>query len=1242
MNTANDMTSYVHTINPANDDYITVKFSENNSINSTFLVDTQSDISLIKQSDISNPSTIDTTKKIYIKACIPGIVQTIGVIDAFIIIDDTKIPYRFHVVPSNFLIPTNGIIGKDFLRQYKCNVNYLDEMLYLQFHSKTYKIPFVEDISRGVLTIPPNCEVIRHIPLKLDEPSVILNAEISNGLYTANTISEPNSVYVRVTNINDTPQKLHLSTLSVLPLKNFDVYQNGNDVSNTERSTELLNVLKKCYPEHIESDFAPIIEKYSDIFKLPSDKASTNNFYTQSLNLRDNEPVYLKNYRLPHSQKNEINKQVNQLLANQQIEPTTSSYNSPIILVPKKSEDGNKKYRFCIDYRGVNKKLIPDKFPLPRIDDILDNLGKAKYFSILDLHAGFHQIPIDEKDRHITAFSTDNGAFQWRVLPFGLNIAPNSFSRMMNIAFSGLPMSTCFVYIDDIIIIGRSEKEHIENIISVFDVCRKFNFKLNPDKCKFFRPEVTYLGHRCTDKGLLPGNIKLATICEYPVPHDKDATKRFVAFANFYRRFIQNFATLAQPLNRLTRKNTPFIWDKRCQDAFNTIKKSLSDPKILSYPDFSQPFIITCDASKIGCGAVLSQIQNDIEVPIYFASKSFNKAEQRKAPVEQELIAVHWAVKQFRPYVYGSEFTVRSDCKALVYLYSLKDPSSKLTRMRIDLEEYSFKIVHIPGKHNVVADALSRLSIHELKELSPMDFRSINKVTTRSSTNAQTLNNQSTPDNIQVNDTFIFEILNRNEHKGSPYVHVTRDTDVPQQNASHATMDPGTRKQFVVSLYRKYGSKPFASFKIEEVKDESSLHAFLSKLVEVSGPNDLKCVKISKNECIFNTFNISLFKEMGNDFLKSLYVSKNVSANKKLSIALVQPLQSVPNPQHQKEIIQTFHDDPILGGHPGYRRLLAKIKQNYRWSNMNKQIAKYVSLCHNCQINKPKAKNIEPLRITSTPQRPFDRVVIDTVGPLHRSDEGNAYIVTMMCDLSKYLVAVPVKNKEAKTIAKAIFENLYLIYGHIREILTDCGTEYLNEVLNELTRSLQTRKSHATPYHPQTVGTVERNHRVLNEYLRSYLENEREWEYYLKYYIFCYNTTHHSSFNNKYSPFEIVFGKQAFMPVDYYKSRIDPVYNMENYSKEIKFNFQRIYNLTKDLLNKAKMKTKEIYDKKSKTIELKINDKIMVVDHTRNKHGAIYNGPYSIVSIKGENITFLDRNNKLKTIHKNSIRKYIQ
>lgn len=208
----------------------------------------------------------------------------------------------------------------------------------------------------------------------------------------------------------------------------------------------------------------------------------------------------------------EINDQVQKLLKQDLIEMSRSNYNSPLIIVPKKSVDGSKKWRMCVDYRLLNRQLIPDKFPLPRIDEILDGLGRAKFFTCLDLQAGYHQIPLDNQSRPMTAFSTERGFFQWNVLPFGLNIAPASFTRMMTIAFSGLSPEQAFIYMDDLIVIGFSEQQHLKNLKCVFETCRKYNLKLNPMKCDFFRSEVQFLGHKCTSNGILPDPSKLNVV----------------------------------------------------------------------------------------------------------------------------------------------------------------------------------------------------------------------------------------------------------------------------------------------------------------------------------------------------------------------------------------------------------------------------------------------------------------------------------------------------------------------------------------------------------------------------------------------------------------------------------------------------------------------------------------------------------------------------------------------------------
>lgn len=302
--------------------------------------------------------------------------------------------------------------------------------------------------------------------------------------------------------------------------------------------------------------------------------------------------------------------------------------------MPKKALPGSseKRWGMVIDYRQLNKKLVADKFPLPRIDEILDQLGGARYFSCLDLMSGFHQIPLSENSRDFTSFSTENGSFRFKRLPYGLKVAPNSFQRMMTIAFSGLTPSKAFLYMD-LMVIATSEGQMIKNLREVFETCRKFNLKLHPEKCKFFQHETTFLGHKCTDQGILPDDAKYSAIQNYPRPTDADGARRFIAFAN-YRRFIKFFAEHSRHITKLTKKNIKFIWTDECENAFQYLKNSLLTPQILKYPDFDKKFCITTDASKFACGAILSQEHNGTQLPVAYASRSFTKGEQNKSVIE--------------------------------------------------------------------------------------------------------------------------------------------------------------------------------------------------------------------------------------------------------------------------------------------------------------------------------------------------------------------------------------------------------------------------------------------------------------------------------------------------------------------------------------------------------------------------------------------------------------------------------
>lgn len=303
--------------------------------------------------------------------------------------------------------------------------------------------------------------------------------------------------------------------------------------------------------------------------------------------------------------------------------------------------------------------------------------------------SGFHQIEIEKDSREFTAFSLpERGHFQFKRLPFGLNISPNSFQRMMSIALSGLSPECAFLYIDDVIVVGCSIEHHLKNLRRVFNCFRSRNLKLNPAKCNFFQSGVTFLGHKVTDQGILPDHSKFDIIKNYPVPENSDQVRSFVAFCNYYRRFIPNFAQICVSLNKLLRKDTTFHWTQQCQESFETLKNSLMTPRILQYPDFTKTFIVMTDASDFACGAVLSQLHDQDDLPISFASRAFTKGERNKHIIEKELAAIHWAIMHFKPYLYGRKFIVRTDHRPLIYLFGMKNPSSKLVRMRLDLEEF--------------------------------------------------------------------------------------------------------------------------------------------------------------------------------------------------------------------------------------------------------------------------------------------------------------------------------------------------------------------------------------------------------------------------------------------------------------------------------------------------------------------------------------------------------------------------
>ena len=450
-----------------------------------------------------------------------------------------------------------------------------------------------------------------------------------------------------------------------------------------------------------------LLYEYKDQFSKSShDLGSTNLVEHTIKTVPDCKPVKLRPYRIPLAKRGFAENEIKAMAEKGLIEPSCSAWSAPAVLVPKR--DGTT--RFCIDYRKLNQLTIPDSHPLPRIDDTLDALGGSCWFSTLDLKSGFHQVSIAEEDRPKTAFSIPgSGLWQWRVLPFGLINSPSVFERLMERVFAGLTYLILLIYLDDIIVYSKTFKEHLENLQVVLERLKHANLKLNPKKCNLLCPKVAFLGHEVSEQGIATDPAKIQAVRDWPQPKSSTEVRQFVGLASYYRKFIPNFATICKPLHILTELNSKFIWNDKTQTSFDTIKQLLTTAPILSYPLLQdQPFLLDCDASNVGVGAVLSQVQDGEEKVICYFSKCLSRAEMKYCTTRKELLAVVTAVKNLHHYLIGRKFTIRTDHGSLQWLMRFKNCEGQIARWIETLSAYTFTIVHRAGRVHNNADALSR------------------------------------------------------------------------------------------------------------------------------------------------------------------------------------------------------------------------------------------------------------------------------------------------------------------------------------------------------------------------------------------------------------------------------------------------------------------------------------------------------------------------------------------------------
>ncbi|KAG7674262.1 hypothetical protein KSW81_006082 [Nannochloris sp. 'desiccata'] len=473
-------------------------------------------------------------------------------------------------------------------------------------------------------------------------------------------------------------------------------------------------------------------------------------------------PPCQRPYRISPREMEELQKQIREMIDAGIIQPSSSPYAAPVIFVPK--QDGT--LRMCVDYRALNKITIKDKFPLPKMDELLNCLEGARYFSKIDLKSAYYQVRVKEEDIPKTAFNTRYGHYEFRVMPFGLTNAPATFQKLMNNIFADSMEKFLVVYLDDILIFSKTAEEHDRHIRYVLDRLREHQLHAGLQKCRFFQTEIEFVGYLLTAEGIHMLPKKVDAILNWPVPTTASQVKSFLGLATFYRHFVEHFAHKAIPLYQITRKNQIFTWLPRHQEAFEQLKLALTTAPVLAPPDFNLPFEIHTDASDFAAGAVLSQEGNH---PIAFLSHVFKPAElnystqfmssnnpkgplsawlsqpggskrtaserspQKAAPTSSQndlilplntaiFLAIILALRAWRHYIHGHPTTVYTDHQALISIQTQTFVNRRHNRYLQFLAEFGNDLIikYKPGRSNVVADALSRIpNLNSISTLGP-------------------------------------------------------------------------------------------------------------------------------------------------------------------------------------------------------------------------------------------------------------------------------------------------------------------------------------------------------------------------------------------------------------------------------------------------------------------------------------------------------------------------------------------
>lgn len=963
----------------------------------------------------------------------------------------------------------DGLIGLDILQQLSMKLDFGNSVL--EVNSNLIPIHFKPNLKSKSYDVKPRTKIIAKIPVDVEEGDILIeeipisqDLVISGGIYKCKNYYSP----LEVSNISDSEQSFTIEQPIKAQLLLSNYSESHNFYISCDRSSKNNSHIKQFSDalrlSHLNSEerssILTLCNQFQDIFFQNDQNLSFTNQVKHQIKTSDDVPIYSKSYRYPYIHKNEVERQISEMLDQGIIRPSFSPWSSPIWIVPKKLDaSGKQKWRLVIDYRKVNEKTINDKYPIPNISDILDKLGRANYFTTLDLASGFHQIEIHPDDVEKTAFTVEHGHYEFVRMPFGLKNAPSTFQRVMDNVLQGLQGKVCLVYMDDIIIFSTSLQEHISNIKLVFERLRQANLKVQLDKSEFLHKEVSFLGHVITPEGVKPNPQKIHAVKNFPIPKTQKQIKTFLGLLGYYRKFINNFANLTKPLTNCLRKGNKVELNSTYVKCFEQCKDLLCNDPILQYPDFERPFNLTTDASNFALGAILSQGPIGSDLPVCFASRTLSETEQRYSTIEKELLAIVWATKYFRPYLYGNKFKIITDHKPLTWLFSLKEPNSKLVRWRLKLEEFDYEIVYKKGLQNTNADALSRAEIYV----------------------SETSNSQDTVHSGEENLGDGIPISERSLNEFSIRL-IFQKTDLRYNPRDMSKIVFNSKKQ--ITIRRNDLDKE------DVIIDKLRTHLVPKTTIGVFADDNI-------------------FKLIQSTFSK--YFSTSTSKLVRCKVLL----KDIEDIDTQEQLIMDYHNKSV---HRGINETVSHLKRDYFFPKMKEIATRLINNCKICGLNKYERQNTHvKFSITETPRKPLEIVHID-IYSIHKQ-----VFLTVLDKFSKFASVYMIPARNSLNLVNSL-THFFSHHGIPKKIISDNGQEFTSSVFQDFLKLHNIQNHFTSAKNSTGNAPVERFHSTLTELIRIiYSQNKNKpIEIIVNEAVLAYNNSIHSV--TKLTPFELLSG----------------------------------------------------------------------------------------------------------------------